>query len=252
MIHVIPPDSRCVIAIIPMLVLATTTNVYAGGPRLDWPMDSSDEGKDCWVEGYDSGFAGKYDKDRADRCSQENDEYNRSWGYACRDGGFTENECNNFKNNPVDIDRESLKEENTSSCFNDGYEDGKADRSFNKDRDSACSEYGSKYRSAYQTGCESDSTEESCELLIEGEATYCPNNPDSISCVEFLHNITNKGKPETGLCAGMGNQTWYIICPQESNPEKYCLNTDDPVFCKTIGDICDADGFVKPEYPYCK
>jgi len=38
---------------------------------------------------------------------------------------------------------------------------------------------------------------------------------------------------------------------QESNPEGYCLMHDDPAFCKTIGNICDEDGFVKPEYPYC-
>ena len=36
----------------------------------------------------------------------------------------------------------------------------------------ACSEYGSQYRIAYQTGCESNSTEESCELIIEGEEWY--------------------------------------------------------------------------------
>ena len=35
------------------------------------------------------------------------------------------------------------------------------------------------------------------------------------------------------------------------NPERYRLVTDDPAFCKTIGDICDADGFVKPEDAYC-
>jgi hypothetical protein len=40
-------------------------------------------------------------------------------------------------------------------------------------------------------------------------------------------------------------------CPQIHNPERYCLVTDDPAFCKTIGDICDADGFVKPEDAYC-
>ena len=39
---------------------------------------------------------------------------------------------------------------------------------------------------------------------------------------------------------------------QESNPEKYCLNHNDPSLCRTIGDICDEGGFVRPEYPYCK
>jgi hypothetical protein len=238
------------IVTIPIIMLLVP-NVYAGGPRLDWPEDSSDEGKDCWVEGYDAGFAQKYDKDRADRCSQENDEYNRSWGYACIDSGLTKIDCDQIKQNPVNLEHESLKEENTSSCFNDGYEDGKADRPFNKDRSGACSEYGSQYRSAYQSGCESDSTEESCELLIEGEESYCPNNPDSISCVEFLHNATNKRPAETGICAGMGDPRLFVICPQEADPERYCLNSNDSVFCKTIGDLCDADGFIEPEYPYC-
>ena len=206
---------QSLLAIIPLLVLATTANVYAGGPRLDWPEDSTDEGKDCWVEGYDAGFAQKYDKDRADRCAQENDEYNRSWGYACIDSGLTKLDCDQIKDNPTDLDHESLKEENTSTCVNDGYEDGKADRPFNKDRSSACSEYGNTYRSNYQTGCESHSTEESCELKIEGEKSYWPNNPDNVACVEFLHNATNKRPAETGICAGMGNQTPYVICPQE-------------------------------------
>jgi hypothetical protein len=42
-----------------------------------------------------------------------------------------------------------------------------------------------------------------------------------------------------------------LAAPQIVNPEKYCLVTDDPAFCKTIEDICDADGFVKPEDAYC-
>jgi hypothetical protein len=49
----------------------------------------------------------------------------------------------------------------------------------------------------------------------------------------------------------MGDPRPQFTCFKEQNPEKYCLNHNDPVFCKTIGDICDEDGFVKPEYPYC-
>ena len=41
-------------------------------------------------------------------------------------------------------------------------------------------------------------------------------------------------------------------CPQVINPEGYCLMHNDPAFCKSIGDLCDADGFVRPDYPYCK
>jgi len=106
--------------------------------------------------------------------------------------------------------------------------------------------------SNYQIGCESDSTEESCELKIEGEEIYCPNNPDNVACVEFLHNAISKDKAQTGICAGKGDPRTWVICPQEADPERYCLNTNDPVFCKTVGNICDVGGFVRPEYPYCK
>ena len=41
-------------------------------------------------------------------------------------------------------------------------------------------------------------------------------------------------------------------CFKDQDPEKYCLNYNDPAFCKTVGDLCDADGLVKPEYAYCK
>jgi hypothetical protein len=50
----------------------------------------------------------------------------------------------------------------------------------------------------------------------------------------------------------MGDPRPNVTCGKEHDPERYCLNTDDPAFCKTVGDICDADGSVKPEYAYCK
>jgi hypothetical protein len=94
-------------------MVTTISNVYAGGPRLDYPDDATKEGADCWVDGYDAGFAGKYDKGRADECAiEEDDEYNSSWNVACENGGHTEDECNGFKNNPVDIENhESLQQE---------------------------------------------------------------------------------------------------------------------------------------------
>jgi hypothetical protein len=209
---------QSLLAIISMLVIVTTANVYASGPRLDYPYPGTDEEADCWVDGYDAGFSGQYDSDRAKECLEEGgDAYNRSWGYACRDGGFTKNQCAGFINNPVDLgDHEQLKEENTSGCINDGFEDGKADRPFDKDRSKACSEYGGTYRSNYQTGCEYDNTEESCELTIEGEKNYCPNNPDNVACVEFLHNATNKEKAQTGISAGKGDPSYKRI-PNYSN-----------------------------------
>ena len=87
-------------------------------------------------------------------------------------------------------------------------------------------------------------------MWIKGEEGYCPWHPDIAACVEFLDNATNK-IPESpcGGCAGMGDPRPNIICPQENNPEGYCLRMNNTAFCKTIGDLCDADGFVKPEYP---
>ena len=58
---------------------------------------------ECWVDGYDAGFAGVYDKDRANECNNIlGDQYNRSWPYGCIDSGLTEGECNDIKNDPDD------------------------------------------------------------------------------------------------------------------------------------------------------
>ena len=157
-----------------MLALATTANVYASGHRGDSPGDSTPEGARCWVDGYDPEFSGKYDKEPINVLRKM---MNITDLGAMLDSGLTKIDCDEIKQNPVNLEHKSLKEENTSGCFNDGLEDGKAHRPFNKDRSSACSEYGS------QTGCESDSTEESCELAIQGIESYCPNNPDNIACV---------------------------------------------------------------------
>ena len=50
---------------------------------------------------------------------------------------------------------------------------------------------------------------------------------------------------------GAGDPRSWVICPQETNPEGYCLMDDNP-YCKFIGDLCDDEGFVRPEYAYCK
>ena len=83
------------------------SNVYAGGPRLDWDQRYEDipGAPECWVEGYDAGFAQKYDKDRADECADiPGDQYNASWGYGCIDSGLAEADCNDIKDNPQDIE----------------------------------------------------------------------------------------------------------------------------------------------------
>ena len=134
------------------------TSVYASGPRFDSYDDSTDEGARCWVNGYDAGFANKYDKDMTDECSKEKyDEYNAAWSYACIDSGLTKLDCEQIKDNPVDIqDHELLEQEITQACYNDGLEDGKADRPFNKDRDKGYSEFGNPYEDAYKLGCQTD------------------------------------------------------------------------------------------------
>jgi len=155
-------------------------------------------------------------------------------------------------NDPDDkVNHESLQEQNRRNCYDDGFEDGKNSNSFNKDRDSACSEYGSAYEGGFSASCQSveHNTYDSCQLIIQGYERYCPDNPDDPACTDFLHDVSNKQPRSTiGACS---HEPYHPGCPQIVNPERYCLTTDDPAFCKTIGDICDADGFVKPEDAYC-
>jgi hypothetical protein len=85
-------NNLILIAISPILMLAIP-NVYAGGPRLDWDQRYEDipGAPECWVDGYDAGFAGKYDKDRANECKDiPGDQYNASWGYGCEEAGYME------------------------------------------------------------------------------------------------------------------------------------------------------------------
>ena len=236
-------------------MVVTISNAYASGPRLDYDESYEDVpgAPECWVDGYDAGFAGVYDKDRANECNDiPGDQYNRSWPYGCKDRGLTEGECNDIKNNPDDnVNHESLQEQNRRDCYDDGYEDGRNSNSFNKDTDSGCSEYSNSYESGFSAGCQSveGNTYDSCELTIKGHEMYCPDNPDDPACTEFLHDVTNKQPHSTiGAC---GQEPCHLGCPQILNPERYCIVTDDPAFCETIGDICDADGFVKPEDAYC-
>ena len=51
-----------------------------------------------------AGFAKKYDKDKANECKDKGDDnYNSSWGYACRDAGYMPDECDDFKYNPSNL-----------------------------------------------------------------------------------------------------------------------------------------------------
>ena len=55
-----------------VLLIIPAANVYTGGTRSD-----SDErynqipgAHECWIDGYDAGFFGKYDEDRANECNE--------------------------------------------------------------------------------------------------------------------------------------------------------------------------------------
>lgn len=158
------------LAIIPVLMVLVP-NVYAGGPRLDWSEDYEDipGATDCWVDGFDAGFAGKYDKDRAQECNDiPGDQYNASWIYGCKDAGYIEDECNDIKNDSDDnVNHESLQEENRRDCYDDGYEDGR-NNPFDQERNQGCNEYSRSYYNGFLAGCESaGNTKETCETFTD-------------------------------------------------------------------------------------
>ena len=146
-----------------LVVLTTTASAYAGGPRLDYPDGATKEGADCWVNGYDAGFAGKFDKNRADECKVNGeDNYNGSWSYGCKDAGYMIDECERFKNIPVDtVNPNSLDEENRRTCYDDGYEDG-GTGAYDRERESRCSEFGDPYNDGFMAACQFDNTFEFC------------------------------------------------------------------------------------------
>lgn len=167
--------------------------MYASGV-----VSKTAEEADCWINGYDSGFAGKYDKDRARECVDQEDNYNKMWAFGCNESQRTEAECGELINNPVEIqDFEVLKAENDRTCYDAGREDGEADRPFNEEREDGCYEFygiGGGYTGGYQSGCETHTTESSCELLYEDKRNYCPNHPDIVGCVDFLHMLQTRQK----------------------------------------------------------
>ncbi len=113
--------------------------------------------------------------------------------------------------------------------------------------DSGCGEYGGGYDDGFHAGCRSvNNTYDNCQILSQGYESFCQFHSESPNCVEFLHNATNKRPAESGICAGMGDPRLNITCSKENDPESYCRVTDDPVFCNTVGDICDVGGFIKP------
>ncbi|MGA9167645.1 MAG: hypothetical protein WB053_09715 [Nitrososphaeraceae archaeon] len=51
-----------------------------------------------------------YDQGKADECKTlTSDRYNAAWEHACKNAGYTPDECDDFKNNPVDLEHTSLQ-----------------------------------------------------------------------------------------------------------------------------------------------
>ncbi|MGH9984715.1 MAG: hypothetical protein ACRD8W_12245 [Nitrososphaeraceae archaeon] len=73
---------------------------------------------ECWVDGYDAGFAGKYDRDTANECNDiPGDQYNRSWEWGCKNARYTEQECNDLKEGDDSTDQLDLKQANIDACW---------------------------------------------------------------------------------------------------------------------------------------
>jgi hypothetical protein len=99
--------------IYPILLLLVAPYAYGTGIRHDPDKYAKNEEANCWINSYDSGFAGKYDSERARECIEHGDYYNFTWSIGCEDSLLTEEECGELINNPVEIeDYEALKGEN--------------------------------------------------------------------------------------------------------------------------------------------
>ena len=84
------------------IFLLLVPNVYASGIRGDVDEGTTIGESICWVNGYDSGFAGKFDKDRSDECGEFHENYySKMWDMGCEDSLRTEEECIEIRNNPV-------------------------------------------------------------------------------------------------------------------------------------------------------
>jgi hypothetical protein len=143
-----------------MIVSTNISTAFAGGPRMDWDerFENIPGAPECWIDGYDAGFAQKYDKVRADTCADiPGDQYNASWKYGCIDSGLTDTDCDNIKNNPVDVVNPKSLEENRRTCYDDGYEDGKIN-AYDREREHRCSEFGDPYRDGFMAACQIGNT----------------------------------------------------------------------------------------------
>lgn len=79
------------------LVMNSISNAFASSVRHDSGDDSTQEEHNCWINGYDSGFTGKYDSDRARECKEHSDNYNQMWAEGCGNAVLTAEECGDLQ-----------------------------------------------------------------------------------------------------------------------------------------------------------
>ena len=87
------------LSIIPLLVIATVTNAYAGGARSDWSdkYDSIPGAPECWQDGYDDGLDRPFNRDRYNDCDTAvGNPYMDAFMHGCRHAGNTEETCEKF------------------------------------------------------------------------------------------------------------------------------------------------------------
>lgn len=186
-----------------VMVLSTSVSAaFAGGPRMDWDERFEDipGAPECWVDGYDAGFAQIYDKVRADECKDiPGDQYNASWKYGCIDSGRTETDCDNIKNNPITGNPKILKEENRRTCYDDGYDDGNNFR-YDHERRYRCSEFGDPYRDGFMAACQFENTYDFCNSSTVTQTQEQTNITAGVSVTDEQDNRYYEGFDWLGVC----------------------------------------------------
>ena len=153
----------------PILLLAAVPSVYASGPRFDFPDPGTKQQQQCYRDGWEQGFAGVYDNERASECYETGlDWYNKIWTDACTQTR-SEAKCNDKRNDPVNVQEndEELGEQNRQYCFDLGHEDGQ-NNPFNQDLYRGCDDYPGMHYNGFIAGCmTADNTQETCERFTD-------------------------------------------------------------------------------------
>jgi hypothetical protein len=220
------------LALIPLLFVATISNVYAGGPRYDSP-DTPDPGVgQCWVDGFDDGANNDYDEDRSKECGEPENRYEGSNVY--RDSFDIGLRClNPDLYEHINEDCDAAREEANLMLVSTESEKPEI-------VDPIPTETGSKCPEGYSRTDDGDQ----CQL----KEVQCDETPDDPLC------NGERGRRGNIFCDIQYQEGGSGTCyDRNDNPEEYCLTYKDDnnwFFC-TKENICDEDGSVKPDDKYC-